>query len=341
MAESMQSRLQKKENFWRNIITLGILGGAGATAIYFWSLIVPFLIDVATNTLKLVGLVGILGAITYIVLDKRMRSMAAYLYQSATRFLISQFINIDPIGVLKNFINTLKDKLAELDKAIASLRGQRDDLKKTIDQQAEEADQAIKQAAAARKDPRFKTQVALKGRQAGRLEQSNMTLQKLYVKISALHDAMVKRREAADITLQDIQSEVDVRIRERKALMAGYRAFRAAQGVLDQNNPEREMYDMTLEKLANDYAEKMGEIDTFLDMSKGIVDGIDLDNMVFEEDAIAKIDSWEKSKGQVRVATGDPAVNYGPRVDAGEEEAPNSFSSLFDDNQNNGQKKVQ
>jgi hypothetical protein len=329
MAESMQSKLQKKESFWRNIITWGGLAAAAGTALYFWSLIVPFLIDVAANTVELVGLLALLGGLAYVALDKRMRSFIAYLYNSGTRWLISQFINIDPIGVLRNFVNTLKEKISELDKAIASLRGQRDDLKKTIDSQEEEANRAIQQAAAARKDARFKTQVALKGRQAGRLQQSNMTLQKLYIKISAMHDAMVKRREAADVTLQDIQAEVDVRTRERKALMAGYRAFRAAQGVLDVNNPEHEMYDMALENLANDYAEKMGEIDTFLDLSKGITDGVDLDNMVFEEDAIAKIDAWEKSKGNVRVA--DPAVNYGPRVDAEAEEAsPNSFSSLFD-----------
>jgi hypothetical protein len=330
MAESMQSKLQKKENFWRNLLTFGGLAAAAGTALYFWSLIVPFLIDVATNTVELVGLVALLGAIAYVALDKRMRSFISYLYNSGTRWLISQFINIDPIGVLRNFINTLKEKLAQLDRAIASLRGQRDDLKKTIDLQEEEATRAIQQAAAARKDARFKTQVALKGRQAGRLQQSNMTLQKLYLKISAMHDAMVKRREAADVTLQDIQAEVDVRTRERKALMAGYSAYRAAQGVLDVNNPEHEMYDMALENLANDYAEKMGEIDTFLDLSKGITDGVDLDNMVFEEDAIAKIDAWEKSKGNVRVAADGAAVNYGPRVD-GEEEAPNSFSSLYDD----------
>src|SRR5512135_1671520 len=125
MAESMQSRLQKKENLWRNLITFGIIGGAGATALYFWSLIVPFLIEVATNTLKLTGLVAVLGLITYCVLDKRMRTLAAYLYNSATRWIISQFINIDPIGVLKTFINSLKEKLAELDLAISSLRGQR------------------------------------------------------------------------------------------------------------------------------------------------------------------------------------------------------------------------
>jgi len=333
MAESMQSRLQKKENFWRNLITFGAIGGAAATAIYFWSLIVPFLIDVASNTLHLMGLVALIGAISYCVMDKRIRSLVSYLYHSGTRWLISQFISIDPIGVLRTFINSLKEKLAELDKAIASLRGQRDDLKKTIDSQAEEADKAIHEAAAARKDPRFKTQVALKGRQAGRLQQSNMTLQKLYVKISALHDAMVKRREAADVTLQDIKAEVDVRTRERKALMAGYKAFRAAQGVLDTNSPEREMYDMTLENLANDYAEKMGEIETFLDLSKGVSDGVDLDNMVFEEDAIAKIDAWEKSKGHTRVATDGVVITDGPRVDSAEEEAsPDSFSSLYEDN---------
>jgi hypothetical protein len=226
----------------------------------------------------------------------------------------------------------MKDKLKEVDKAIGVLRGQRDDLQKNIEQNEEDRVTALKRAEAAKKVPAMKNQIALQGRIAGKRQASNIDLRKLLIKISSLHDGIVKRREAMDVTIQDIDDTINLQARQRKSLLAGYRAMKSAQGVLDHST-DKEIYDMTLEKLADDYADKMGEIETFMDMSKKICDGIDLDNMVFEEDAMSQLDAWEKSKQNVRVdVSGSPAINYGPRVEASdaEEPAPNSFSSLFE-----------
>lgn len=333
MAESMQSKLQKKEQLGRNLITLGVVGGAAATVIYFWSLVLPFLIDVATNTLKLAGLCAVLGFIGYCVMDKRIRTLALYMYRSATRWFVNQFVNIDPIGVLNTYVSRLKDRLDEMDKSIGSLKGQRDQLRETIEKNEQERIHNLKLAQQAQKHPEMRAEIALRGRQAGRLGDSNITLKKLLTKIEALYDGLVKMRGAADVTIQDIQSEVDVRTRERKALMSGYNAFMKAQKIMKSNDEEREIYDMTLEKLANDYAERMGEIETFMDLSKSIVNGIDLDNGIYEEDALAQLDAWEK-KDKVRVSTTSPKIVDGTRVDV-EEKGPDSFSELFDDKPQN------
>ncbi|MGH6876116.1 MAG: hypothetical protein ACREHV_01925 [Rhizomicrobium sp.] len=340
MADNLQAKLQNKEKFLRMLVTLGIIAGA-AYGIYIWGQIVPFLIDTATNTLHLVALIAVLGAIAYCVLDNKIRTLASYMWANALRWLFSMFTNIDMIGTLKTYSSRMKDKLKDVDKAIGNLRGQIGDLSKTIDENEDERINALKRAAAAKNIPTMKSRLALEGNKAGRLQRSNVDLRKLLIQITKLHDGLVKRREAMDVTIQDIDSTIDEVARKRKSMLAGYRAMKSAQGVLD-HSVDKEIYEMTLEKLADDYADKMGEIETFMDMSKNICDGIDLDNMVFQEDAMAQLDAFEKSKGNVRVATDGTAANTGPRVDGDlEETGPSSFSSLFNDDGSKKQNKAQ
>lgn len=316
MAENMQSQLRNKEKFLRTLLTLGLLVGGGY-ALYTLGIIMPFIINMTVDVIHEAILLAIVGAMAYCVLDNRLRTFAVYMYMTATRWLFSMFTNIDMIGQLKTYSNRMKDKLKEVDKAIGTLRGQRDDLQKNIEHNEEERVDALKRAEAAKRSPALKSQLALQGRKAGMLQASNVDLRKLLVKISALHDGLLKRREAMDISIQNIDNTIDLQSRQRKSLLAGYRAMKSAQGVLDYS-VDKEIYDMTLEKLADDYADKMGEIETFMDVSKKVCDGIDLDNMVFEDDAMKQLDAWEQSKNKVRVDTNSAS-------------APSDFGELFED----------
>ena len=51
---------------------------------------------------------------------------------------------------------------------------------------------------------------------------------------------------------------------------------------------------MALEAMAEDVGQKVGEMERFMDMSKNFMDGIDLQNGVFEEEGMAMLQKWEK-----------------------------------------------
>lgn len=337
MADNSTSILQKRERAGRNIITLLLLAGAGAAVFYFWGLLVPWLLDVAVNTTKLVGLVGVLGLITYAVLDPRMRMLALYGYRSFTRMLTNQIIDIDPIGMLNTYVSRLKERLAEMDESIGSLKGQRDQLASLIEKNETERIQQLRRAEQASKVVKqggeqaaaMRSQIALSGRQAGRLGKSNETLKNLLERIDVLLKALMKMRESSDVLIQDIQQEVTVRTQEHNAVTKGFNAFTKAQRIMATGGAEKEIYDMTLEKLTNDYAEKMGQIETFMDLSKNVVNGIDLDNMGFEEDALAQLEAWEKKSGGILGSPGAGGTDVHLRVGA-QEPPPGDFSDLFD-----------
>lgn len=51
---------------------------------------------------------------------------------------------------------------------------------------------------------------------------------------------------------------------------------------------------MALEAIATDVSSKMGEMENFMQMSEKIMNGIDLQNGVFEEEGLKMLEDWEK-----------------------------------------------
>jgi hypothetical protein len=63
--------------------------------------------------------------------------------------------------------------------------------------------------------------------------------------------------------------------------------------ILKGEGIEREMYDEAMEFALQDYATKMGEIEDFMIDTQSIMDGIDLQNGVWEQAAIEKLSQFE------------------------------------------------
>jgi hypothetical protein len=338
MEPTQKSWLQKPEGKFGSAVTLALLAGVGGTVIYFWGLILPWVIAMLENTLTALALAGIIALIGVVVFDKRWRNLIWYGYKSFMRMLTGLFIEIDPIGILKTYVESLKKKLQEMDTSIANLGGQLRKLKEQIDKNEANRMHSLQLAQQAQKHgDEMRNVFVLQSRQAGRLGKSNMTLQNLYDRMEALMKVLKKMRAASGLLVEDIQGEVEVKTAERAALLAGYNAFTNARKIMQGGDDEREMFDMTMEKLADDYGMKMGEIETFMDMSKAVIDGVDLDNGIYEADALAQLEEWEK-KSQNLLITNTPAQNAvrvhpdNVRISEAaqqEEASPDSFSDLF------------
>ncbi len=51
---------------------------------------------------------------------------------------------------------------------------------------------------------------------------------------------------------------------------------------------------MAMESITTDYYNKLGEIEQFMEDSQNFINTMDLENGVFEEDALSKLDEWQK-----------------------------------------------
>ncbi len=296
------------------VLTGSILGGA-----YLLYKFLPSLILLASNMLYLSGMLLVLGAILYILMDPQARALAWYFYKSLMRGITSIFVRIDPIGILKSYVEDLKDNLGKMNKQITKLRSQMHLLREQIYNNNNQIKQSLTQAEQA-KGGNNQSVLVLKSRQAGRLKESNLKLEDLYSKMSILYKVLVKMYENSEIMSEDIADEVKIKEQERAAIHASHSAMKSAMSVIAGDKDKRALFDESLEALADDISGKVGEMEQFMELSENFMSSVDLQNGVFEEEGIRMLEKWETEgvskilgKDKQELIKGDPMLLIPPK----------------------------
>lgn len=283
----------KPKSFWKRpegvtgMIFLAALvaGGAYALSVINWGAILA-------NTLYLAGTLAVLGAVVYMVLDPKMRNLVWYMYKSVMRAVTGWFVQIDPVGVLKSYVESLQDNLRKMNKQISQLRGQMHKLQEIIHNNKKQIESNLQLASKARETNKQNVMI-LKSRQAGRLSESNLKLEDLYRKMEILYRVLTKMYENSQVLMEDIQDQVMVKEQERKAIHASYGAMKSAMSIMSGDPDKRAMFDMAMESIAEDVAGKVGEMEQFMEMSSSFMNSIDLQNGIFEEEGLKMLEKWE------------------------------------------------
>lgn len=298
MADNMQFANPefKQKSFWKRpegvtgtIFMIALIAGGGLLLYNF----LPALIVLTKNILTLSALLVALGALLYVALDPKMRNLIWYGYKSVMRWITGLFVNIDPIGILKSYVEDLESNLGKMRKQIGILRGQQRKLQTLIEDNNKEIDQNMKLAAAAR-DKGMEQQMLLSSRKAARLKESNEKYSVLVQKIDILYRILVKMHDNSEVLLEDTRDQVQLKEQERKAIRASHSAMRSAMSVMSGDPDKRAMFDMAMESITEDVANKVGEMERFMEMSSNFMNTIDLQNGVFEEQGMQMLEKWEK-----------------------------------------------
>jgi len=291
----------KPKNFWeRKEGTTGMLIGIPLllALVYGLSRILPFIITLLQNAITAVLLFAVLAVIIYVITDRRTRNLFWYIYKSIMRALTRMFVEIDPIGILNSYVSDLKNNAENMYQQISNLRGQMRKLKNLIEQNEKERAQSLQFAGEAKKQNKQNIFV-LKARKAGRLEESNLTLSALYTKMEMLYRVLNKMYETSLVLIEDMEDEVKVKTMERDAIKASYSAFKSAVRIIKGDPDKKEIFDQAMEYLTDDYGKKLGEIEHFMEISSSVIDSIDIQNGVYAEDALKKLDDWEKQSDSI------------------------------------------
>lgn len=271
---------------------LGLAAIAGGAGFLLYKAL-PYLITLVENTLYLGFLLLVLGALVYLVMDPKIRNLVFYLYKSFVRWITGLFIQIDPIGILKSYVDDLKNNLKNMSKQLGIVKGQMHRLKTIMEENEKTIASNLKLASKA-KEVDKKAIMMLKSRKAGRLKESNLRLDELYKKLELLYRVLIKMYENSEIMLEDIEDQVLVKEQERKAIRASHSAMKSAMNIIAGNSDKREMFDQALEAIADDVSMKIGEMERFMELSSSFMQSIDLQNGVFEEEGLELLEKWEK-----------------------------------------------
>ncbi|MEO6131374.1 MAG: hypothetical protein ABIQ02_05970 [Saprospiraceae bacterium] len=285
----------KPKTFWER--PEGVTGGLFFAAIIIGAGILTvkslaFVIGALTSGIGLVVSLAVLGTIIFTALDPKARTLVWYMYKSAMRYITGIFVKMDPIAILKGYVSDLKENLRKMNRQISMLRGQMHKLQELILNNRKEIQSNLTLASQA-KDTDKQSIVILKSRKAGRLKESNMKLEDLYKKMEILYRVLGKMYENSEVMLEDIQDQVEIKDQERKAMYASNSAMKSAMSIITGNGDKRMMFDMALEAVADDVANKVGEMERFMDVSENFMKSVDLQNGIFEEEGLKMLEKWE------------------------------------------------
>ena len=286
----------KPKTFWQRpegVTGVIFMAGIGALLFYFWGKIVPFVMGTIQDTFWL-GVYGIgLAALIYMVLDPRMRNLVWYGYKSIMRWITGMFVTIDPVGILKSYVDSLEGNLGKMSSQIAALKGQKQKLTQLMSQNSQEISSNMRLAEQAKKQGQD-SQVVLFTRKAGRMQDSNDKYDVLSKKIEVLERILSKMYENSQLLLEDTRDQVKVKEQERAIIRTSHSAMSSAMNVLTGDPDKRAMFEMAMENINNDVASKVGEMEHFMSMSSNIMNSIDLQNGVFEEEGMKMLEDWEQ-----------------------------------------------
>jgi len=326
----------KPKSFWSRpegktgtLFLLAILGGLGFLVVSNLAALVTF----ASTMLGLVATVLALGVIVYMVLDPKMRAFVGYLYKSIMRKITGIFVTIDPIGILKNYVDDLSDNLKKMGKQIGGLRGQMRKIKTMMIDNNKEIEQNLLIARKAKELSNDK-QLMLASRKAARLKESNAKYEKLHAKMGLLHKVLTKMYANSEILIEDTKDQVKVKEQERKAIRASHGAMKSAMSIITGDSDKRAMFDQAMEVIADDVANKVGEMEQFMELSANFMDSVDLQNGVFEEQGLQMLEEYEKKSSLLLLGgkeMNDETLDLN-EYQAQKEKVSNSsdYSNLFD-----------
>ena len=293
------------KSFWaRKEGTTGmIVLAAGAVGLFF---ALPTLLGFAAGLITLLGqtiaitaLCAVLGAMLMILTNSKFQKLCEYIFKSSMRAVTGVFVEIDPIGIMRSYITDLTEKREFMHSCADRLNGQIVILQRRIKDNDSGYNDAMTKAAYA-KDKGNVGLFTVQAKQAGRLETLNKERFIPLLSQMQVHSrALAKYYEVTGTVIEDLKNEVDAREIERKTMKESYGAMSAAKKILQGGTNERELFDQAMEFVVNDYDMKISEITSFIDSSKGFVDGLDMQNGVYQAEALKKLQEWESNADSI------------------------------------------
>jgi len=285
-----------KKSFWKRpegitgaLFLIALIGGGGFLLYTYGAA----LIALAANAIYLTLMLVALAALIYVILDPKMRTLLWYMYKSVMRWVTGVFVQIDPIGILKSYVDDLEGNLGTMSKQIGNLKGQMRKMDTLMKDNQKEIENNLKLASVA-KNQDNDSQVILATRKAARMQESNEKYKELHQKMEILYRILDKMYKNSEILLEDTKDQVKLKEQERKIIRTSHSAMKSAMSVISGDPDKRAMFDMALENIADDVANKIGEMERFMEVSANFMDTIDLQNGVFQEEGMQMLEKWEK-----------------------------------------------
>lgn len=273
------------------MVVLGLLG-AGGLMLFYKAL--PFLITLASNTLYLGLLLGLIAGIIYLLCDPKFRKICSATYFMLMRKLTGLVIEIDPIAIVEQRIRDMQKKSADIKKVMGDLRGCIIRSKNDIQNDTKEMRNCMDEAQVSERNGNV-AMATIQKRQALRLKES-LDDQLLALKNSEMwFEKLKKLEEYANLTIQDVTNEVNIRKKTFERIRAQHKAFKSVMSIVKGDPDELAMFTDAMDFMAKDISDKIGEMEHVIDSTTGMLADLDAKNGVANMRAEELLERYNKS----------------------------------------------
>ncbi|WP_254560410.1 hypothetical protein [Dyadobacter diqingensis] len=306
-----------KRSYWskpEGITSLLFLGGLGAAGLYYWNKLAAFLIEVTQNTLYLGALLALLAVLVFLFTSKDVRTAVFFLFKTLMRKITGLIIKLDPIAIMKIYIDDLKEKREKMQGQINILAGQLVKLNRKITENNEEIKQKFAEANKASQmtdRPGMKETASLATIEGAGLQEMNEKLFPLQRNMKTILEFMEKVNKSADYIIKETEIKVKLKEAEYRIVKESSNALRTAVSIF-KGNPDKKFYfDESMEYIQDDMSLKLGEMKRAMDLSLDFINGVDVQNGLLSDKGQAMLEAY--NKGDFKLIQLDTASNLPTR----------------------------
>jgi phage shock protein A len=297
--------------------------------------LLPTIIEILQNTIHAMILGGVIFSVVTLLMNDNFRFLCSSAFKSTMRWITGWFIAIDPIGILKNYIEDMKEKIAQVEQNIIALSGQIQKIKASISERMSNVDQFLRLAKKAQEKGQADF-MQLNSNKAAREKEFADKQQAMLDKMTLMHDILSKMKKNVSLLLEDTEHEVSIKESEYESIKAAYKAMKGAKALIE-GDKQKEMFEQSLEYIASDIGMKIGEMDRFMETSQDFLNTSDLNNAVFNEKGLELLEQWKNDStllsyksNKVRVSDPfEPSESDSLEQLNNKTTTNNSFSSIF------------
>lgn len=268
-------------------------------------LALPFLVAAAHNFLILIlELIGIAGLL-FLITNKDFRRGLQLMWLQFVRKIYGAIVNIDPIAILQNGINEMKQKLktvresvTKLESLIVGMRSKLSDYESEFERnisQKKALDRKINSCNNPTELLKYSSTLKLTNNNIARGEKQ-IKSQRSRIETSEKYlDIMKKLEIAADFKVKDAEAELDYRKEEYEQAKAQTKAIKSVTSIFEGGLSRTLEEELAMNNVENTINESIAEMNRMLDGSNQILANFEIDSDINADKANAILEMFENN----------------------------------------------
>ncbi|GAB3649480.1 hypothetical protein GCM10027594_24780 [Hymenobacter agri] len=313
---------QQPEKVAGRVVLLGLAGAA----VYYWGVILPFLVDMVFDTVKLgIGL-GTLFVLFLLATNKRIHAGLWYAGQRILRTAAGIFVNTDPIGIMEDYIRNTEKEARKMDAEVTNIEGAHELVKRKLAANTAQMQEYLSLAAAAQRQGE-KDMAESYASRAAQIQDYNQRLMPMATTTANVTVVMRQILKAALRQIDGSKFKVNLLKDEYALVKRTSSGMRAAMNILRGDPDKKYFFDLATDRVAQDMAQQLGQIKQAMRYSQEFVKEMDIQNGVMSEKGQRLLEKYQKGDFN---AVLQEKPQQSQSINATKKASDDAYSSLLD-----------